>query len=87
MLHEDIKKPLPTVYNKSHSHWNDYVGKMFYDPGVKDDPDEPDFEAGEFEVKKVIDGNMFFCERVGTPEGYPFDISYALERIRKYEEE
>jgi len=64
------------------------LGSTFYDPGVKDDPDAEDFEAGEFVAKKVIDGkNMFLCERVGTSEGYPYAIWYAVSLIRQYEEE
>ena len=90
--HEDIKTPLMSDRQKTFGHWSKYEGKVFYDEGGvdSDDSDDDDFEPGEFVVRKVIDNNNFLCVRrsgANTEEEYPFDIGYALGRIRKYEEE
>ena len=83
-----IKKQLQCKGSKRYKSWDKYVGKTFFDPGTKDEPNEPDFEAGEFVVNAVLDGQLFECARVDEDNCIEqFDIGYVLGRIRNYEEE
>ena len=88
VLEKHIKKPLECTGSKRYKTWHQYVGKTFYDPGTKDDPEEEDFEGGEFTVSAVVNGQLFECTRVDEPDCVEkFDIGYTLTRIRIYEEE
>ena len=83
--HSHIKKPITT--KKSVPHWDNYLGKVFFDEGTNEDG--VFFEAGEFIVKKVTANNNYICTRVGDSDGdgEEFDISYVIKRVKIYEEE
>jgi len=88
--HKDIKLPIATKRQQSFGNWEKYIGKLFYDPGTKENTKKKitEFQPGEFVVLCVVCDNNFLCGRVGSEkEEYPFDIGYVLKRIRKYEEE
>ena len=78
-----IKLPLDVKCNRSFSSWDFFKGKVFSDPGT---PGE--FEAGDFIVESITVDNNFLCIRVGEEEGprEEFDIGYAIQHIRMYEE-
>ena len=84
---KNVKEPLQTNWSKRYDNWEAYIGKIFYDPGTKDDPDLPDYEAGEFKVSSVTKENNFTCKRLGSDIYDDFDIGYVIKRIRLYEEE
>ena len=88
--HGEIKLPLATGRNKNYKHWDCYIKKTFFDKGTTcDKTGKVIFEPGEFVVKRVCQNSQnFCCSRVDSPdEEDEFDISYAIERIREYEEE
>lgn len=93
--HDDIKLPIQTPRQKAFSHWDKYLGMVFFDEGTKkgESPDDPDFflKAGEWVVDRVTTNNNFICMRLGQPHddanNMEFDIGYVINRIRKYEEE
>ena len=74
---------LPIMSGKTAKSLDKYLGQVFFDEGGDG------FEPGEFVVKAIAIDNNFYCGRVGSPddEDELFDISYAIKRIRKYEEE
>ena len=87
--HEDIKLPFMSERQINYGHWDKFIGKQFFDEGTKSDEEEDveAFEAGEFVVKRVMEGNNYSCQRIGTEEVSVFDIGYVIKRVRKYEEE
>ena len=93
-----VKKPI--MGGKTSTSLQKYVDKTFFDAGTtkaeaknsqKSGGKLEYFEAGEFVVKSLAPDNNFNCLRVDDvdiEDNYvPFDIGYAIERIRKYEEE
>jgi len=83
----DLKVPI--MSGKTAKSLDKYRGQVFFDEGGVDEVTGSYFEPGEFVVKAVAPDNNFMCTRVESPddEGEPFDISYVIKRIRKYEEE
>ena len=79
--------PIVTPRLIQHPNWFSYVGKWFEDKGYQGDKETPAFAAGEFVVQSVAPDNNFLCRRMGSGETLTFDISYAINRIRKYEED
>ena len=78
--HKHIKKPLMKVrWSLNASGW---INKVFFDKGGEG------FEPGEFVIQEVSHDNNFLCQRVGS-ESPPelFDMSYAITRVKEYEEE
>ena len=71
---------MQTKWSKRYDNWEAYIGKIFYDPGTKDDPDLPDYEAGEFKVSSVTKENNFTCNRLGSDIYDDFDIGYVMGR-------
>ena len=83
--HKDIRLPLTT--GKSTANASDYKGKVFVDEGGITE-DGGVMEKGEFVVDSVSSDNNFLCIRLGgTQEPQLFDMCYAIQGIRKYEEQ
>ena len=70
-----------------------YIGSVFEDKGSVATAETPGFDGGEFIVHSVAKNNNFVCGRVHDGDGDKisppeiFDMSYAIAKIREYEEE
>jgi len=83
-----IKAPITS--GKTANSLSKYTDKVFFDPGSDGkDPEVPYFQAGEFRVIQIMDGNKFLCQAIcdGDERVEVFDIGHVIRRIRKYEEE
>ena len=74
----------PPTRGKASRNASEYKGAVFfYEGGV--DKDGRFIEKGEFVVKCVSANDNFSCTRVGGEAEELFDMQYAIERIRKYQ--
>lgn len=66
-----------------------YIDKVFFDKGSKQSKESEAFDAGEFRVVAIAADNNFLCERLSGDgdKNQEFDMTYAIKRIRAYEEE
>ena len=86
------------THTHTHTHTHNpltqrYIGKVFEDEDCAATEKAPAFEGGKFIVLNLASNNNFVCGRVHdgdgdeTPRTEIFDMSYAIGKIREYEEE
>ena len=78
---------LPLTQGKTTIDCHEYVGHTFFEEGNSDADEGPLFEKGKFVVERVSNNNNYICSRVGGDTEEKFDMSHAITRIWKYEED